>query len=86
MNNELHLRFFEFAEDNIRTAKVFHRHGYYVQSLYQFCQAFEKTIKSYYILVKTKVEGNNPDSVYLDVTKISHEIEDACLNLLIDIT
>jgi hypothetical protein len=85
MDNELHYRFFEFAEDNIRAAKLFYRYGCYVQSLYQFCQAFEKIIKSYYILVKTKVERNNTDKVYQDVIIISHEIEDASLNLLIEI-
>ena len=64
MSIDLHYRFFEFAEDNIKVAKFLQRNGYYLQSIYQFCQSFEKIMKSYYIFVKTKMEHNNADEIY----------------------
>lgn len=81
---DLSTLFLEFAEDNLRIAKFLSGQRRHVQSIYQLEQSFEKVIKSYYILVKTNIEHNNEQKVHAKVIKISHEIEDATLNLLIE--
>ena len=77
--------FFEFAENNVKVAGFLKTQELYFGSIYQLAQAFEKIIKSYYMLMKTKVEGNSQDDIYQHVIGIGHEIEDASLNLLIEI-
>lgn len=85
MNTDLACGFFEFAEDNLKVAKFLERSEYYVESLYQLAQVFKKIIKSYYILVKTRIEHNLQEKIYHDIIGFSHEIEDTSLNLLIEI-
>ncbi|MFZ0512367.1 MAG: hypothetical protein WAM14_12230 [Candidatus Nitrosopolaris sp.] len=81
----MYFGFFEFAEDNLKVAKFLERSEYYVGSLYQLAQVFEKIIKSYYILVKTRIEHNLQEKIDHDIIGFSHEIEDTSLNLLIEI-
>jgi HEPN domain-containing protein len=85
MNTDLAYSFFEFAEDNLKVAKFLKRSEHYIQSLYHLCQVFEKIIKSYYILVKTRIEHNPQKKIYNHIIGISHEIEDTSLDLLIEI-
>jgi HEPN domain-containing protein len=71
--------FFEFAEDNLKVAKFLERSEYYVASIYELAQVFEKIIKSYCILVKTRIEHNLQEKIYHDIIGFSHEIEDTSL-------
>ena len=85
MNTDLACSFFEFAENNLKVAKFLERSEYYVGSLYQLAQVFEKIVKSYYILVKTRIEHNPQEKIYHKIIGYSHEIEDTSLDLLIEI-
>lgn len=85
MNIDLPHSFFEFAENDLKVAKFLERSEHYVESLYQLAQAFEKIIKSYYILVKTEIEHIPQENIYHDIIGFSHEIEDTSLDLLIEI-
>lgn len=85
MNTDLACSFFEFAENNLKVAKFLERSEYYVGSLDQLAQVFEKIIKWYYILVKTRIEHNPQEKIYHDIIGFSHEIEDTSLDLLNEI-
>jgi HEPN domain-containing protein len=82
LNIDLPKTFFEYAENNLNVAKFLRDNKYYSASIYQSEQSFEKIIKSYYILVETKIGHTSEHKVYQKITEFNHEVESGSLELL----
>jgi hypothetical protein len=81
----LYQRFFDAAKLDLEAAKVLKDKQLYQPSLYHLQQAYEKCIKSYYILKEVKLKNTPESTAYDHVIKLGHHTEESTMALLKDI-
>jgi HEPN domain-containing protein len=81
----LHIRFFQSAEMDLEAARILTNANHSQLALYHLQQAFEKCVKSYYILKET-IENKTPESeIYKKLKKLGHDTQESTIELLGDI-
>jgi hypothetical protein len=80
----LYQRFFDAAKLDLEAAKVLKDKQLYQPSLYHLQQAYEKCIKSYYILKEVKLKNTPETTAYKKAVDFSHKTEESSITLLKD--
>jgi HEPN domain-containing protein len=80
----LYQRFFDAAKLDLEAAKVLKDKQLYQPSLYHLQQAYEKCIKSYYILKEVELKNTPETTAYKNVVAFKHETEKSTIALVKD--
>lgn len=81
----LYQRFFDAARLDLEAAKVLKDKQLYQPSLYHLQQAYEKCIKSYYILKEVKLKNTPETTAYKKAVDFLHKTEESSITLLKDV-
>jgi isochorismate synthase EntC len=83
-NLSLYQRFFDAAKLDLQAAKALKDKQLYQPVIYHFQQAYEKCIKSYYILKEVKLKNTPEATAYDHVIHLGHDTEESTMKLLKD--
>jgi len=81
----LYQRFFNAAKLDLEAAKVLKDKQLYQPAIYHLQEAYEKCIKSYYILMEVKLKNTPETTAYNKAVVFLHNTEDSTITLLKDI-
>lgn len=80
----LYQRFFEAAKIDLEAAKALKDKQLYQPAIYHLQQAYEKCVKSYFILKEIRIQ-NIPEAIaYNNVVRFGHDTEESTIALLKD--
>jgi HEPN domain-containing protein len=80
----LHQKFFEAAQIDLDAAKVLIDRILYQPAIYHLQQAYEKSIKAYYIFKEVKFNNTPEATIYDNILKLGHDTDKSTINLLKD--
>ena len=82
---DLHQRFFEAAQIDLDASKILIDRGLVQPAIYHLQQAYEKSIKSYFIFKEVSINNNPEATVYDNIRKrLGHDTEESTITLLKD--
>jgi HEPN domain-containing protein len=80
----LHKRFLEAAQIDLGASKVLIDRGLFQPAIYHLQQAYEKSIKAYFIFKEVKFNNTPEATVYGNILKLGHDTEESTTTLLKD--
>jgi len=81
----LHQRFFEAAQIDLDASKVLVDRGLFQPAIYHLQQAYEKSIKSYFVFKEVSINNTPEATVYDNIRKkLGHDTEESTITLLKD--
>jgi HEPN domain-containing protein len=80
----LHQRFFEAAQIDLDSSKALIDKGLFQPAIYHLQQAYEKSIKAYFIFKEVKFNNTPEATVYDNILKLGHDTEESTIALLKD--
>jgi len=81
----LHQRFIEAAQIDLDAARVLTEKELPQPAIYHLQQAYEKCIKSYFIIKEVNINNTPEGTVYDKIRKLGHDTEESTITLLKDI-
>jgi HEPN domain-containing protein len=80
----LHQTFFEAAQIDLDASKVLIGKGLFQPAIHHLQQAYEKSIKAYYVFKEVKFNNTPEATVYDNIRKLGHDTEESTMTLLKD--
>jgi HEPN domain-containing protein len=80
----LHQRFFEAAQIDLDASKVLIDRGLFQPAIYHLQQAYEKSIKAYFVFKEVKFNNTPEVTVYDKILKLGHDTDKSTITLLKD--
>ena len=84
-NVKLYQRFFDAAKLDLEAAKTLKDKHLYQPAIYHLQQAYEKCVKSYFILKEIKLKNTPEVTAYDDAVGFVHDTEESTMLLLKDV-
>jgi HEPN domain-containing protein len=82
----LHKRFFEAAQIDLDASKVLIDRALFQPAIYHLQQAYEKSIKAYFVFKEVSINNTPEATVYDNIRKLGHDTEESTITLLKDFT